>query len=201
MPQEVRFDRLAPVLSQKFCEVAGRPLSEENLHFLACKLQGKFDITDPYNTVISWPRFCKDHLHGQTFTFWDWFYAIFKLTRDHLVDLWRDGYINGFLTRARAEELLLDKNAGTFLLRFSDTKLGSISVASININREIYMVDPYMAKDLLIRKLADRLHDIEELKFLYPDRPKDEVFGQYYTKENQLRNGYVRPLLRNYLPS
>lgn len=194
---------LAKVLSQKFIEAAGRPLSEENVLFLAGKILSNYDLPDPLNAPVSWAKFSKEHLPNQAFTFWDWFYAILKLTREHLFDVWKDGHVIGFITKPRAEKLLMDKPDGTFLLRFSDTKQGGISVASVTKNREIYMVDPYLPRDLSIRKLADRLHDIPNLVYLYPNVPKDSAFGSYYTKENPVRNGpngYVMPQLRNYIP-
>lgn len=40
---------------------------------------------------------------------------------------------------------------------------------------------PYTTKDFTIRSLADRISDLNHLLFLYPDRPKDEVFSKYYT--------------------
>ena len=40
---------------------------------------------------------------------------------------------------------------------------------------------PYTTKDFSIRSLADRISDLNHLLFLYPDRPKDEVFAKYYT--------------------
>ncbi|XP_017492958.1 PREDICTED: signal transducer and activator of transcription 5A-like, partial [Rhagoletis zephyria] len=204
VPQEVRFGLLATVLSQKFFENTGRALSEDNIHFLAEKIFGSY-IPDPMNTLVSWSRFSKEHLPGQTFTFWDWFYAILKLTSDHLRDIWHDNRIIGFLTRPRAEELLSEKPTGTFLLRFSDTKLGGISIASVDMNSEqkVMMVDPFCSKDLQLRKLADRLRDFDQFTHLYPNLPKDEAFGRYYSQVNnqgQTNNGYVRPMLVNYIP-
>jgi len=45
--------------------------------------------------------------------------------------------------------------------------------------REVFMVQPFTSKDLVIRKLADRISDLKHLLFLYPDVPKDVVFGKY----------------------
>lgn len=204
VPQEVRFGQLSNVLSQKFFEHTGRCLSDDNIHFLAEKIFGNY-IADPMNTSVSWSRFSKEHLPGQTFTFWDWFYAILKLTSDHLRDIWHDNRVIGFLTRQRAEALLSEKPTGTFLLRFSDTKLGGISIASVDINSEqkVMMVDPFCSKDLQLRKLADRLKDFDQFTHLYPNLPKDEAFGRYYSQVNnqgQTNNGYVRPILVNYIP-
>ena len=185
VPQEVKFGQLAHVLSQKFFENTGRPLSEDNQNFLAEKIFGNY-VPDPLNTMVSWSRFSKEHLPGQTFTFWDWFYAILKLTSEHLRDIWHDGNIIGFLTRPRAEELLCGQQMGTFLLRFSDTKLGGISIASVdpNSDQKVMMVDPFCSNDLRLRKLADRLRDFDQFTYLYPNIPKEDAFSRYYTQVN-----------------
>lgn len=47
--------------------------------------------------------------------------------------------------------------------------------------RMVWNLMPYTTKDFSIRSLADRISDLNHLLFLYPDRPKDEVFSKYYT--------------------
>ena len=47
-----------------------------------------------------------------------------------LESIWKKGYVNGFVSKKRAEEMLLDKAEGTFLLRFSDSKLGGVTIGS-----------------------------------------------------------------------
>lgn len=73
---------------------------------------------------ITWSQFCKEPLPDRTFTFWDWFYAVMKLTRDQLRQPWTNGLIIGFINKRQAEEMLLKCTPGTFLLRFSDSELG-----------------------------------------------------------------------------
>lgn len=43
------------------------------------------------------------------------------------------------------------------------------------------MVQPFTSKDFTIRSLADRIKDLNNLVYLYPDIPKDQTFGKYYT--------------------
>ncbi|KAJ3600619.1 hypothetical protein NHX12_031599, partial [Muraenolepis orangiensis] len=45
----------------------------------------------------------------------------------------------------------------------------------------VWNLMPYTTKDFSIRSLADRISDLNHLLFLYPDRPKDEVFSKYYS--------------------
>lgn len=40
---------------------------------------------------------------------------------------------------------------------------------------------PFTTRDFSIRSLADRLGDLNYLIYVFPDRPKDEVFSKYYT--------------------
>ena len=45
--------------------------------------------------------------------------------------LWQEGYVMGFITKQAAEGLLMDKPSGTFLLRFSDSELGGVTIAYV----------------------------------------------------------------------
>ena len=40
---------------------------------------------------------------------------------------------------------------------------------------------PFTTRDFSIRSLADRLGDLSYLIYVFPDRPKDEVYSKYYT--------------------
>ena len=202
MPTEVKLGELAQVLSRQFYEHTRRHLSEDNMHFLAEKISGhEVDKQNFFNIMVPWTKFSKDLLPEQNFTFWDWFYNILQLTREHLAELWADGLIIGFLTRQRAEMLLMTKLPGTFLLRFSDTQLGGISVAYRNANNKVECLVPFVSNDLKIRKLADRLNDFNQFVYLFPEIPKDTAFSKYYTRiENQASNGYVFTQLKNCIP-
>lgn len=87
---------------------------------------------NPEERPITWSQFCKEALPDRTFTFWDWFYAVMKLTRDQLRGPWTEGLIIGFINKRQAEEMLLKCAPGTFLLRFSDSELGMCSVLCVD---------------------------------------------------------------------
>lgn len=109
-----------------------------------------------------------------------------KLT-SYLRSYWKDNLIIGFITRKRAEELLMPCVPGTFLLRFSDSVIGSVSIAwkwEQNGMTGVSMLEPLSSKDFQARQFADRIKDIEQLTYLYPNIPKDNVFGQYYANSN-----------------
>lgn len=133
---------------------------------------------------ITWSQFCKEPIPERSFTFWEWFYAVMKLTREHLRSLWKDDRIMGFVHKKQAEEMLMKCPVGTFLLRFSDSEMGGVTIAWVTEGAEgpqIIMLQPFLAKDFAIRSLADRIQDLHQLTMLYPDIPKDIAFGKYYT--------------------
>ena len=68
---------------------------------------------------------------------------------------------------------------------------------------EVFMLQPFTSKDFAIRTLADRVSDLKHLMYLYPDIPKDQAFGKYYTPFSETQaptNGYVKPLLVTHVP-
>ena len=110
----------------------GKPLSEENKYYLACKAfrNKQLDRSANYNEhVLSWSQFGRDDLPDQNFTFWEWFLSMLLLTMNHLKLLWKKGYVLGFVEKAKAEDMLLQQPKGTFLLRFSDSTLGAVTIA------------------------------------------------------------------------
>ena len=65
------------------------------------------------------------------------------------------------------------------------------------------MLQPFTSKDFTIRTLADRISDLKHLIYLFPDIPKDQAFGKYYTPLAETQapsNGYVKPLLVTHVP-
>lgn len=133
----------------------------------------------------------------------------------------------GFVNKQQAHDLLINKPDGTFLLRFSDSEIGGITIAwkfdscecvrgagtprpccplapawdsdalcpwgwccsehhhaprsCLPAERMFWNLMPFTTRDFSIRSLADRLGDLSYLIYVFPDRPKDEVFSKYYT--------------------
>lgn len=50
---------------------------------------------------------------------------------------------------------------------------------------EVYDVAPWTNTHLQMRKFSDRLKDLEELVYLYPQIDKNDAFGQYYTNDGK----------------
>ena len=78
----------------------------------------------------------------------------------------------GFISRQEAEDFLHKSQDGTFLIRFSDSELGGVTVAWITVNeaghREVAMLQPFTRKDLMIRSLPDRLKDCPQVIYNHP---------------------------------
>ncbi|XP_014225592.1 signal transducer and activator of transcription 5B isoform X2 [Trichogramma pretiosum] len=205
VPDKVPWCQVAEALNVKFRSATGRALTDDNLRFLAEKaFRGGATCQDYTNLMLSWAQFCKEPLPERTFTFWEWFYAVMKLTREHLRGPWNDGYILGFVRKKQAEEMLSNCSSGTFLMRFSDSELGGVTIAWVGENAEVFMLQPFTSKDFAIRSLADRISDLQYLMYLYPDLSKDQAFSKYYTpfqvESQPLNNGYVKPLLVTHVP-
>ncbi|GAB1859956.1 Signal transducer and activator of transcription [Camponotus japonicus] len=205
VPDKVQWRQVAEALDMKFRSATGRALTPEHLKFLAEKAFRGTVPQDYSNTLLSWAQFCKEPLPERSFTFWEWFYAIMKLTREHLKNPWIDGCILGFIRKKQAEEILADYESGTFLMRFSDSELGGITIAWVGDNKEIFMLQPFTGKDFAIRSLADRLFDLHHLKYLYPTLNKIEVFNKYTTPVSEQTstnpNGYIKPQLVTQVPA
>ena len=125
--------QMGEALNMKWTSACGSPLTEENLHYLACKAFRNNTLPKDMEEVnkfhLSWSLFCKEDLPGRDFTFWEWFLKILVLTQCHLASLWKEGLVKGCISKESAESMLKDKPAGTFLLRFSDSLLGGVTIA------------------------------------------------------------------------
>lgn len=198
VPDSVDWTALADVLNMKFKSWTGKGLSDTNLSYIASKLFGN---RDPTERMVTWTQFNKDPLPNRAFTFWEWFYTIQKLTREHLKDLWVDEAIIGFVSKTQAQDWLKSQPQGTFLLRFSDSEIGGITIAWTGEN-EVWNLAPFTSKDFQIRGLADRIKDLNSLVYLFPGKAKDSVFSKYYTStaENVSSDGYIRPTLKTTIP-
>ncbi|KAJ8401267.1 hypothetical protein AAFF_G00384980 [Aldrovandia affinis] len=189
--------QLAQVLSWQFLSTTKRGLEASQLNMIAQKLFDKQKTYD--NCRITWAKFSKEMVTGTSFTFWAWFDGILVLVKNYLENLWNDGCIMGFVSKGREKILLKKKQMGTFLLRFSESiKDGGITFSWVEYyldgTANVRTVEPFTKVDLsqvpfseIIRNFQIlQAEDIPEnpLKFLYPNTPKDEAFGKYYTEKN-----------------
>ncbi|XP_033024913.1 signal transducer and activator of transcription 4 isoform X1 [Lacerta agilis] len=212
-PPPGTLNQVLEVLSWQFSSYVGRGLNSDQLSMLADKLTG---LQGSYGDhQLSWSKFCKEHLPGKSFTFWAWLEAILELIKKHILPLWIDGCIMGFVSKEKERNLLKDKMPGTFLLRFSESNLGGITFTwvSRSENGEVnfHSVEPYNKGRLTALPFADILRDYKvimadnvpenPLKYLYPDIPKDKAFGKHYSSQP---NEAPRPMeggTKGYVPS
>lgn len=188
----VPWSNMANALNMKFTAETGHSLTNENLCYLrekAFQSSIHFNANPNINKEITWTQFCKDPLPERSFTFWDWFYWVMRLTKDHLREPWKEGLINGFISKSQAEEMLLKCEPGTFLLRFSDSILGGISIAYVELNNtkqtaRVGMLQPFTHKDFAVRSLRNRIMDLDECVTLYPNIPKEFAFRGNSSKQS-----------------
>uniref|UniRef100_A0A6I8NEV9 Signal transducer and activator of transcription n=1 Tax=Ornithorhynchus anatinus TaxID=9258 RepID=A0A6I8NEV9_ORNAN len=118
-PPYARWGQLSEVLSWQFSSVTKRGLHADQLSMLGEKLLGPNSATS--DGLIPWQRFCKENINDKNFPFWLWIESILELIKKHLLCLWNDGCIMGFISKERERALLKDQQPGTFLLRFSES--------------------------------------------------------------------------------
>jgi len=206
VPDKVSWAEAGKALNMKWAAACGSPLTEDNLYYLACKAFRNNNIPkipEEYNNLmLTWSLFCKETLPDRTFTFWEWFYRILLLTSHNMGRLWKEGYIMGFVMKQAAEKMLEQQQNGCFLLRFSDSELGGVTIAYVRKQEfqppSVLSLYPFTSRDLSQRSMADVVFDINDLTVLYPNIPK-EVFRKHCstaTQEQQpTATGYVKHIL------
>ncbi|XP_043983859.1 signal transducer and activator of transcription 6 isoform X2 [Gambusia affinis] len=197
VPDRVTWKMMVETLNVKFCSEVGtnHNLNPYNKHFLAQKIFDQPEYaSDLSDSVVTWCQFNKEVLAGRNFTFWQWFEGAMDLTKKHLKPYWSDGLIFGFIGKQHVHLILKESPSGTFLLRFSDSEIGGITIAYVAHENGIPMIQniqPFTRKDLEIRCLGDRIGDINEILYLYPNVPKNDAFKKFYTEQQPTNSGYI----------
>lgn len=188
-PPPLTWEQLSEVLSWQFLTVGKRGLNEMQLSMLRDK------IMDDPDGMVFWSSFSKNE------NAWIWIDGILDLIKKHLVDLWHDGSIMGFVSRERTRLLLQEKQAGTFLIRFSESsREGAVTFSWVdhsNGEPHVHAVQPYTKKELSVLPLPDIIYRYSlasqrsrnPLVYLYPDIPKDTAFGHYKSPETSEPSG------------
>uniref|UniRef100_A0A671T714 Signal transducer and activator of transcription n=1 Tax=Sinocyclocheilus anshuiensis TaxID=1608454 RepID=A0A671T714_9TELE len=216
-PPPVKWGQLSKVLSWQFSSATKRALNSEQLRTLAEKVLSHEAQGDPEG-LIHWNTFCKMSPNERGVPFWLWIDGILDLIKRHLLNIWNDGYIIGFLSKEREKALLSDKLPGTFLLRFSEScRDGGITITWVEYSQDgepkTHSVKPYTKSDLASISLPNVIRDytltaaqkipVNPLVYLYPDIPKEDAFGRYYinssddTEEMEIDKpkSYIRPYI------
>ena len=110
-------------LSRKWNISCGKGLNSDNSYYLACKAFNRQNLDENQfqDIELSYIQFVK---------FWEYFESMMNLTEQRLDKIWNSGYLTGFINKLTAEEMLKDTQKGTFLIRFSDSTLGGVTIGS-----------------------------------------------------------------------
>uniref|UniRef100_A0A8C3H9J6 Signal transducer and activator of transcription n=1 Tax=Chrysemys picta bellii TaxID=8478 RepID=A0A8C3H9J6_CHRPI len=214
-PPCARWSQLSEVLSWQFSSVTKRGLHADQLSMLGEKLLGPTG-GGSLDGLIPWTRFCKENINDKNFPFWLWIEGILELIKKHLLCLWNDGCIMGFISKERERALLKDQRPGTFLLRFSESsREGAITFTWVEGSQnepQFHSVEPYTKKELSAVTFPDIIRNYKvmaaenipenPLSYLYPNIPKDNAFGKYYSRPKETSepmdldgpkgNGYIK---------
>ncbi|XP_038131153.1 signal transducer and activator of transcription 2 isoform X2 [Cyprinodon tularosa] len=189
------------MLSWQFLSATKRGLDDDQRNMIAYKLFGWQQNYD--NCKVTWSKFTKDNFPE---TFWVWFDGILVMVKTYLENLWREGLIMGFVSKGKEKSLLKKKKKGTFLLRFSESVVGGITFSWVDIDSygepDIKTVQPFTKVDLCQIQFHEILRNFQiledenvpenPLQFLYPDTPKDEAFGKWYSENTGDENPYMK---------
>ncbi|KAM6474477.1 signal transducer and activator of transcription 2 isoform 1-T1 [Liasis olivaceus] len=201
-PPVATWAQLSTLLTWQFSAATERGLDLFQLKMLGEKLCGPGVSSQ---SIITWAQFSKEATaepqeNNFGFSFWTWIDGILLLIQEHLLQLWKNNLIMGFVSRKREKHLLKKKRAGTFLLRFSESiPNGGITCTWIEFNSEgapvVQSVEPYTRNELKSLPLPDIIRDYQllaekdipenPLLYLYPDIPRDEAFGPYYKERRE----------------
>ncbi|KAM3725935.1 Signal transducer and activator of transcription [Dirofilaria immitis] len=197
----VSWKELAQVLRHKFAISTGaeRTISDSDLSYMAEKL--KVPVNEE-RKLITLHRFAKQNLRDDVnFSFWEWFFAIIQLIKHKLLKFWDEGWLIGFISKQDASSQMVGAPHPTFLLRFSDTQTGAVSIGFVcddEGGKVPFHLSPFSIKDLDQFSLAQRIAScpqLKDIKYLYPDIDKEDMLRYFETEERQKSlspTGYIQ---------
>ncbi|CAL8070798.1 unnamed protein product [Orchesella dallaii] len=207
----VHWEQFSELLENLFTKWVGngRVLEQSHLQSIKNKLKNHIiESNDNSNGKIPFNAIVGEGQRDDSESFWSYFYrAALIVTCPHLKDAWNKKLIDGFISYEEACQKLLSlpiKNRhGTFIVRFSDSKPGSISLVFITGNEVSWVVrrmDPiefYKAKSLnhsyaygpLLSQLNSQseIYGQECFRCVYPNIPKEAAFEIFYNYARQMK--------------
>ena len=141
VPLSLKWKDIRKALNEEFSAIGGN-IPENNFNSLfnillnieATPIRNKFGPEAP-DADITFKCFAKDEFivaykmfRRTSISFFNWFYSALELIRDDevLLGLWKENLITGFVGRDEASRMLIGTLPGTFVVRFSETKIGKI---------------------------------------------------------------------------
>ncbi|CAJ1051082.1 signal transducer and activator of transcription 2 isoform X1 [Xyrichtys novacula] len=189
------------MLSWQFLSATQRGLNDAQLEMIAHRLFGK--QKNYGHCKVAWSKFSKENPPD---TFWVWFDGILVMVKTYLESLWRDGLIMGFVSKGKEKSLLKKKQRGTFLLRFSESVIGGITFSWVETTMtgepDVRTVQPFTKVDLSQIPFQEIIRNFQifeaenvpesPLLYLYPNTPRDEAFGKYYSEMSGDDSPYIK---------
>lgn len=193
----VTWTQLVNALNMKFTAETNKGLSVDCSKYLYEKVFGSDAYVD--DRPITWNQFSRTPLPSRSFSLWEWFYSVMKFVKNRVQVAWTNNFIIGFIDKQQTIEKLQHCPNGTFLLRFSESHLGGLSIAYFDeASYKVVMLEPFSSEDIGRRSLDDRVLDLHQCVSLYPNIPKDLAFEKHsipVEKPTVSTTGYVKTIL------
>ncbi|CAN99759.1 Signal transducer and activator of transcription 1 [Caenorhabditis elegans] len=196
----VTWDNLAIMLRNKFSLFTGarRPLSDSDLAYLSEKMLMP-NVAD--QKPITFHRFAKQAMRDDLpFSFWEWFFSIMQLIKQKLLKFWDEGWCIGFISKNDASQSMMMCQHSSFLLRFSDSQTGAVSIGFVceeaDGQKIPFHLAPFTIKDLDQLSLASRIASCPQLKdirYMYPAIDKEEMLRFFESEERHRVGGGDSP--------
>lgn len=174
----------------RITNVQNRALSPQDQTYLTTLLRSRFNVNS-------------DNVTLQMFSdFWSqWYFPMCQTVRD-IVEIWdelRPLLIHGLITKNRCEAKLRSSPPGTFLIRFSDSQGGCLSIVFNDGSRVRYILVQPLRKNKIFKicvgkavkktTLPTIILSLKRLKLLY-DNPEGshvdkEIFSKYDTRRRK----------------
>lgn len=199
----VKWEDLKDNLNFWFSKMTQRGLSKTALDYLGCKLL-RVNPCMPQELdkkTVRWQHFAKEPLPDRAFNFWEWLYGTVDLIKKSALPIWKAGLIEGFISRQHTENILRETQPSTFLLRFSDSMIGGLSLSWVDNEMQVAHVEPWTHSDLKFVSLPNRILDPHNIRFLYPNIPKESKFRPFVKEEQSITPGYQPGRVHQIIPN
>lgn len=193
--KEHSWSEVFEVLSNKWKENCSKPLELDDSYYLACMAfqDNNISLIDFNDKRLTFKQLETQNLPNRNHTFMKWFDSMMILTQEYLSALWKEDFVIGFISRHKANAMLEISTEGTFLLRFSESVLGGVTIGqrlAKTSSQSVRWLAPFTKQELALRGIADMISDLSYLKTFYPNIPKSNIEEFKSQRENH-NNDFV----------